>query len=244
MSSLTVATLVRAGAAVVDVVSRTPDNAVRLATSYGGRGGGLDTLPDRLAEADLLVSCTGAVGLVVSRRVVADAMGVRPERALAVLDLALPRDVDPAVRDLPGVHLTDLESLHALLETEQTALDVALARTIVAEEVGTALALQRATRVAPTVVALRTKAAEVVEAELARLDGRVPDLEGRARAEVASTVRRVVEKLLHTPTVRVKQLAETPGGQSYAEALEELFGLDLAAVEAVTRADVTLEDTP
>jgi glutamyl-tRNA reductase len=95
-----------------------------------------------------------------------------------------------------------------------------------------------AARVAPTVVALRAKAAEVVEAELARLAGRLSGdgVTGHALDEVAQTVRRVVDKLLHAPTVRVKELAGSPGGEEYAAALRVLFDLDPRAVEAVTRA--------
>jgi len=84
----------------------------------------------------------------------------------------------------------------------------------------------------------------VVRAELVRLTGRLPDLDPHARAEIEHTVTRVVDKLLHAPTVRVKQLAEEPGGQSYADALNKLFGLDPKAVEAVTRADVATDPTP
>ncbi|MGH3240053.1 MAG: hypothetical protein ACRDNL_06710, partial [Spirillospora sp.] len=91
---------------------------------------------------------------------------------------------------------------------------------------------------APTVVALRSKAAGVVDAELARLAGRVPEIDGRARKEIEQTVRRVVDKLLHAPTVRVKELASAPGGDSYADALRELFDLDPKAPEAVARADI------
>ena len=102
-------------------------------------------------------------------------------------------------------------------------------------------AAQRTAEVTPTVTALRRRAAEVVDAELLRLDGRMPDLDERSRSEVAQTVRRVVDKLLHTPTVQVKRLAQSPGGDTYAEALRELFELDpqtpavLAATESSTR---------
>ncbi|MFD0890438.1 glutamyl-tRNA reductase, partial [Streptosporangium algeriense] len=95
----------------------------------------------------------------------------------------------------------------------------------------------------PTVVALRSKAADVVEAELGRLASRVPGLDGRVRDEVAQTVRRVVDKLLHEPTVRVKQLAESPAGDHYAEALRELFNLDPKVPDAVRRVDSVETET-
>jgi glutamyl-tRNA reductase len=234
MSGLAAATLHRAGVARLDVVNRTKENADRLAESYGGTGWALSDLSDRLALADLVISCTGSVGIVIN----AGTLGARAGRPIALLDLALPRDVDPDVRDVAGVTLIDLEVLGERLEAERGPEDVEAARSIVTDEVGGFLAWQRATRVAPTVVALRSKADELVAAELARLDARLPGLDDKSRTEVGQAVRRVVDKLLHTPTVRVKQLAETPGGHAYADALGELFGLDRAAIDLVSRADV------
>jgi glutamyl-tRNA reductase len=122
--------------------------------------------------------------------------------------------------------------------TAATDEDVLAVRTIIEAELAAYHSAIDAARVAPTVVALRAKAAKVVEAELARLEGRLnsDDLSGRARDEIAQTVRRVVDKLLHAPTVRVKELAGSPGGEEYAAALRVLFDLDPRAVEAVTRA--------
>jgi glutamyl-tRNA reductase len=107
---------------------------------------------------------------------------------------------------------------------------------MVAAEVASYLAGQRMAEVTPTVTALRQRAADVVEAELLRLDNRMPGLDAAQRDEVARTVRRVVDKLLHAPTVRIKQLASAPGGDSYAEALRELFELNQTAVDAVATA--------
>jgi glutamyl-tRNA reductase len=174
----------------------------------------------------------------VHRDVVAAAVERREGRPLVVLDLALPRDVEPSVRTLPGVTLVDLERLQAALVDTEAGAGVEAARAVVTDEVGTFLSWQKASRVAPTVVALRSRADEVVEAELSRLAGRLPEMGERERAEVEQSVRRVVQTLLHTPTVRVKELTESPVGLSYADALRELFGLDPAAVEAVTSVTV------
>ncbi|MGZ6827044.1 MAG: glutamyl-tRNA reductase, partial [Mycobacteriales bacterium] len=236
MGALAGATLRRAGVGDVVVANRSLDNAQRLATSLDGRGVGLDALLDELVTADVVVTSTGATGLVVHRDVVAAAVARREGRPLAVLDLALPRDVDPAVRALPGVTLVDLEHLQTALAGTEAGAGVEAAREIVAQEVGSFLTWQQASRVAPTVVALRSKADAVVDAELARLLGRLPDLGDKERAEVEQTLRRVVQTLLHTPTVRVKELLEAPVGLSYAEALRELFGLDRAVPAAVTSA--------
>ncbi|MEZ0091494.1 glutamyl-tRNA reductase [Streptacidiphilus sp. EB129] len=249
MSSLAAATLARAGVTELAIANRTPERAERLAATLGtalsGTGAGARTVPfaevgTALAEADLVISCTGAAGIVLSAEAIAAAVSKRSGTTpLALLDLAMPRDVDAAAHGLDGVHLVDLETLaEAAREVEDAAgaLDVEAVRRIVAEEVDSFGAAQRAAAITPTVVALRAMASEVVSTELERLDGRLPELDARARAELAQTVRRVVDKLLHSPTVRVKQLAGEPGGASYAEALRELFDLDPAAVQAVAGA--------
>jgi glutamyl-tRNA reductase len=242
MGSLAATTLHREAVAGVVVANRTAERAQRVAATVGGHVAGLDALAEVLASADVVVSCTGAVGTVVDRDLIADAMRGREDRPLYVLDLALPHDVDEQARAIPGVTLVNLDDLRSVLEATAATDAAALAHRIVAEEVGGYLAAQRSATVAPTVVALRSKAAEVVDSELLRLDTRLPELDAHSRQEIAATVRRVVDKLLHTPTVRVKELAGAPGGHSYAEVLGELFGLDPAAVAAVTAANVTVED--
>ncbi len=241
MSALAGASLRRAGVGEITVVNRSAAAAERLAATLDGRAVGLDRLSESMAGVDLVVSATGAAGTVVGEDAVAAGVRARSGRPLFVLDLALPRDVDPAVRTLPGVTVVDLEVLSAALAGGPSSREVEAVRRIVAEEVGDFLGAQRSARVAPTVVALRSKAAGLVDAELARLTGRLPDLDERSRREVADAVRRVVEKLLHGPSVRVKELAVEPGGDSYAEALRKLFDLDPAAPGAVARASVGVE---
>ena len=242
MSGLAGTTLRRRGIGSIAIVNRTPSRAERLAASLDGVAGHSAELPSYLADADFVVSCTGAVGTVVSAEVVRAAMAGRPERPLFVLDLALPRDVDPAVKEVDGVTVVDLDSLRSVLENEAVAADVEASRRIVTDEVATFLTKQRSERVAPTVAALRARAQQVVDRELQRLRGRLPDLDERAEHEITVAVERVVDKLLHAPTVRVKELAGSPGGDSYADVLRELFALDPAATEAVARADVVVED--
>jgi glutamyl-tRNA reductase len=235
MASLSVATLARAGAGPVVVANRTPANAARLADQYGGRAVGLDEVPAELGDVDLVISCTGATGTVLDVQVLRDARTT--DAPLVVIDLALPRDVDPAVGDEPGVLLVDLAVLAADLEGTGDRPEVADVRGIVAQELSAFLAARHSASVTPTVVALRTMATGVVESELQRLEGRLPELDDDARAEIEHTVRRVADKLLHQPTVRVKELANETGTVSYATALAELFALDPDAVEAVTRVE-------
>jgi len=151
----------------------------------------------------------------------------------------MPRDVAPEVGDLPGVRLIGMDELRDT-SGGVGADEVAAVRAIVEEEYAAYGSAIRAARVTPTVVALRAKAATVVEAELGRLAGRLAEegVSGHALEEIAQTVRRVVDKLLHAPTVRVKELASSPDGEEYAAALRVLFDLDPRTVDAVTRAEV------
>jgi glutamyl-tRNA reductase len=233
MASLTVAIASRAGAASIVIANRTPERAVRLAAQYDARAIPLTELATASGPVDVLVSCTGAAGVLID----AEAISSRRtgDRPLAVVDLALPRDVDPAVADLPGVRLIALDTLAADLQDAPGGADVDGVRDIVAEELSAFLAARTMKSVTPTVVALRTMATGVVQSELNRLGARLPDLDDVTRAEVEKAIHRVAEKLLHQPTVRVKELANHSGAISYAAALAELFSLDPEAVEAVTR---------
>jgi glutamyl-tRNA reductase len=241
MSALAVASLVRAGIGEVIVANRTWGKAQRLVAGareqrVAARAVELTALDAALADADLVISCTGAAGLVLTAEQVPAA-----DRPRFFLDLALPHDIDRAVAGLPGVALAGLAELRVAEEAANAigAQAVDAVREIVAEEVAAYLSAARAAAVAPTVVALRSKAADVVTAELGRLTGRLPELTDADRAEIAQTVRRVVDKLLHAPTVRVKELASAPGGDTYATALRELFDLDPKAPEAVALPDIS-----
>ena len=249
MGALSAAHLVRAGVRHIHVVNRSLPRAQRLAQSIAEQGisaqaSTLDDLPAALAGADLVISCTGAVRPVVSLADVHHALAAaaRDELAdpLVLCDLGMPRDIDPAVAGLPGVAVVDMDRVQREPSARAAAADAEAARLIVADEVAAYLAGQRMAEVTPTVTALRQRAADVVEAELLRLENRLPGLGADQRDEVARTVRRVVDKLLHAPTVRVKQLAGGPGGDAYAEALRELFELDPHAVDAVAGGEIPL----
>jgi len=251
MSALAATTAARAGAARIVVANRTRKHAERLAaslatetetetatptasTTVSATAVGLADLRQAIAAADVVISCTGASGHVITEDLIQERTSTSP---LILLDLALPRDVEPAVAGLPGVTVIGMDRLseHG---TVVAASDMAAVRAIIESELAAYQLANDAAAVAPTVVALRAKAAKVVDAELARLAGRLSGdgLSGHALDEIAQTVRRVVDKLLHAPTVRVKELAGSPGGEEYAAALRVLFDLDPRAVEAVTRA--------
>jgi glutamyl-tRNA reductase len=238
MGALSAKHLMCAGAERIHVVTRSLSHAHRLAEKLGAQGvdadgRGLDHISTALADADVVVSCTSAARPVVTLSDVHRGLADRPRhRPLVICDLGMPRDVDPAVTGLPNVHVIDMDQV----QRDPSAADKEAARQIVAVEVDNYVTGQRMAAVTPTVTALRQHAADVMDAELLCLQHRLPDLDSRQREQVARAVRRVVDKLMHTPTVRVKQLASAPGGDSYAEALRELFELDPQAVEAVARA--------
>ncbi|MGB5113211.1 MAG: glutamyl-tRNA reductase [Mycobacterium sp.] len=246
MGALAAKHLVRAGVDRIEVVNRSLPRAQRLAETITELGvtahtHPLDDISAVLASADIVVSSTGAVRPVMSLADVHHGLTARDgDRPLVICDLGMPRDIDVAVAGLPGVHVIDMERIQREPTARAAASDADAARAIVAAEVANYLAGQRMAEVTPTVTALRQRAADVVEAELLRLDNRLPGLDSSHRDEVARTVRRVVDKLLHAPTVRVKQLAGAPGGDSYAEALRELFELDPQAVDAVSGGELPL----
>ncbi len=230
MAGLAARTAAAAGARV-SCANRTLARAERLADAVGGQAIPLAALPSALAHTEVLVTCTGARSLTLGS---ADLAGTP---IVGVVDLALPADVRPEVADL-GITLVNIDSLAHSESDHATDPEVESARLIVRTEVADFLGQRRSAQVAPTVVALRSMASEVVTAELARLHARVPELSEGERIEVHRAVNRIVDKLLHAPTVRVQQLSAEAGAVDYAEALRELFALDPQTVAAVMSPEV------
>jgi glutamyl-tRNA reductase len=234
MASLAVRTLVTRGVPPhrIMVANRTFQRAYALVATFGVSAVRWEALDVELSAADVLISCTGATGVVFDRERIERASAGRP---MALIDLALPRDIDPAVGELDGIDLIDLVVLARLGENTELAADVAQVRSIVESEVRTFLAAKAASHITPTVVALRTMATDIVAAEQARIESRLPNLTPEERADVRKALHRVAEKLIHAPTVRVQQLVDGPAGLTYADALADLFALDQSAVDAVTQ---------
>src|SRR3954447_5559522 len=230
MAGLAARTAAAEGAAV-SCANRTSDRAQRLAASVGGRAVPLTELGAALATTDVLVTCTGARSISIG----ADQLAGTP--VTGVVDLALPADVSEDVHSL-GISLVNLDRLVAGRDDDDSSGEVAEARALVRAEVRDFLGARRAAQVAPTVVALRSMASEVVAGEMSGLISRLPSLDGRRRDEVQRTVRRVVDKLLHQGTVRVRELSADPDSVDYAAALRELFALDPQSVAAVMAAEV------
>jgi glutamyl-tRNA reductase len=219
--------------AVVTCANRTLARAERLAEAVGGKAVPLADLPQALAETDVLVTCTGARTLTIG----VDDLAGTPVRG--IVDVALPADVAPEVT-AHGVCLVNLDRLVTDQPDSASAQEIEDARDLVREEVASFLGLRRAAQVAPTVVALRSMASAVVAGELRRLEARLPQLDDHEREQIQRSMRRIVDKLLHTPTVRVQELSAEPDAVDYAAALRVLFALDPQAVAAVMTPEVGL----
>jgi len=236
MSSLAANTVSRLACAELVVINRTLVKAERLAASTGGRALPLDNLDVALAQADLVISCTGALGHVIAAKNLVAGAESRAGGPRMFLDLGLPRNVAPDVADLPDEHVVGLAELDEILAADhEYTPHVKAVGDLVVAEVAEYLISRRAQEVAPTVALLRSRAADVVAAELTRLNQRLPhDLPEHAHDEIRLMLHRVVEKLLHTPTVRAKALVAGGEGGDYARALRELFDLDPHEVAAVS----------
>jgi glutamyl-tRNA reductase len=226
MGGLTLATLARSGATPLLVANRGLERAQRLAELHGAATVDIADVPATLSIVDLVVCATASPEPVLTATMVRAAVAGRPtDRPLVVLDLAVPRDVEPDVATIAGVTLVGLAELSQATVDQPSQLERTAADAIVTTEVDAFLTWLRGNDVAPTVAALRARADDVVEAELRRLAARRPDLTAEQREVVAHTLHRVVQQLLHLPTVRMRQLATTPGGDHYAAAVRELFDL-------------------
>jgi len=245
-----------AGVGELVVANRTMATGAALARDLGGRAVPLDRVADELALADLAVAATAGSTPTVGAATVADALARRDRRGgvrgtlegcpggsgggpgtpegsrvgsgpLVLLDLGVPRDVEPGVRGLPGVVLADLDALRAVLETdEEPRREVERVRSLIARETGAFMGGQREARLNPTIRVLRARAEQVRQQELAKMSTRLAGLDDRQRAAVEAVTRGLVNKLLHDPMVRGKTLAARPDGDLYVAALRELYGLD------------------
>jgi glutamyl-tRNA reductase len=211
----------------VTVANRTWARAEQLAERAGGRAVTLDGLPEALASADLLLTSTGSSSVVLTATDLDRVLAARRSRPLLIVDLGMPRDVDPAVADLPGVSLLGLDDVEAFVEArlDERRREVVPVRAIVAEEVGRWVEAVTARHATPTVAALRRRAEDVRVAELDRYRNRLAGLEPPEREAVEALTRSLLGKLLHDPTVRLKDAAGSAKGDRLAGALRELFDL-------------------
>ncbi len=210
----------------VRVLNRSSERARALAERTESEHGDLTGLAEALARADLVISATGASGLIVHEATVRDAMRGR-NRPLFVLDLAVPRDVEPSVGSIEGVRLIDIQGLRDVLAAAaETSEDIAKANRIVDEEVRRFSVRRRSEHLAPLIRALRERGDAVLAAELSRFGSELAALTPDEREAVQALARGIVSKLLHDPIVRLKELSGPGAGDAYARALAELFGIE------------------
>ena len=219
VGELTARSLSARGADVHAVVNRSEEHGEGLARRYGATAAPMERLADELADADVAVTCTSAPGFVVRREDVRERRG----RPLFLIDLAVPRDVDPSLNDVDGCYLYDIDDLEAVVEASLTGRrrEAERAEAIVAEEAERFRAWQASLDVVPTIASLRARAEEIRSAELSKAK-----LSDRERAAVDSITTQIVNKLLHLPTVRMKEAAAAADAVLYADAVRHLFGLE------------------
>ncbi len=242
MAALAATSATRAGADVT-VANRTLARGQALADRIGGRAIRLSHLDDALLDADIVLACAGSPGVLVTRAAVERAAAARGGRAAAYVDLAMPHDVAHDVGDVPGATRFGLDAIGSGLHDQGALPAVRAAEDIVIAEVAGYLTARASEAAAPTIAALRARANDVLTGELARLEGRTPGLDPQQRHEVEVAMGRLVDKLLHAPTVRFKELAARGSLAAYAEAIEALFALDPHALASV-ESPVTLPEDP
>jgi len=220
--------LAGAGAGRVLVANRTPARAKELSARVGGEQVPLAELPDRLADADVLLTSTGSRVPLLEQGDVAPIMAARPHRPLLVVDIAMPRDVDPGVGEIPEVTLLDMDDLRrfAAAGIAERRREVAAVEAILDQEIERYLEATSAREVAPMIVALRQRAEAVRAAELERFRGRYDDLDPRQVDLVEAVTKGLVAKLLHQPTVVLKDAAGSARGDRLVAALRELFEIE------------------
>ena len=225
MAGLAIEVLRREGVGEILILGRRPERAARLAARTGASSGSIDDLDAGLSRADLVVSSTAATATVVHPA----AVGERGERPLFVLDLAVPRDVDPAVGELPGVRLCDIDGLRAEVGSlrDRAGTEIDDAEAIVRQEAQRYAGRRRQARVAPLIEALHARGEAVRAEELRKISRRLGTLSDREREAVDALTRRIVRRLLHHPVVRLKDLTGRGLEDPHAQALADLFDLDL-----------------
>jgi len=224
VAELAARSLAARGARIAYVANRSPHRAAELAGRFGSEGIAIERATDVLREIDVVVSSTGASGRVLEREEIAGALGSRKGRPLFLIDLAVPRDLDPAIHELDGCYLYDIDDLESVVASSLAGRrrEAARAEAIVAEEAESFREWQASREVVPAIASLRAHAEEIRAAELERARGR---LSSSDQEVVESVTARIVDKLLHLPTVRLKEAAAGADGGSYAQAVRHLFGL-------------------
>ncbi len=228
MSELAAKVLVKEGVSGIHICSRTYQRAYELATRWGGQAFTLDQLSDQLTQVDIVISSTSAPGFIINHDDVAMAMQARNGRPLFLIDIAVPRDIDPSSADLACVHLHNIDDLRTIIDQNLGARrsEVIAVEAIVEQEAGEFWRWFQSLAVAPTIADLRRRLDAVRQAELNRLLGKLGDIPQEQRAAITEFSARLMNKLLHEPTVRLKDEAANGNGIAHITAIRHLFGLE------------------
>jgi glutamyl-tRNA reductase len=226
-ADLTAANLISRGVGEIVVANRSPERAEALARRFGGRAVGLDRVEAELVRADVVVASTSSQGFVLSAAQVERAVKERRGRPIFFIDIAVPRDVDPAVIELEGCYLYDIDDLERVVAESVAGRreEAVRAEAIVSEEADSFRAWQLSLDVVPAISSLRARAESIRREELERAQGRLASLSPSQRRAVEALTSQIVAKLLHQPTVRMKEAAAGAEGVLYADAVRHLFGL-------------------
>ena len=221
----------------IRIASRTARHAEALASQIDAEAAAWSDLEQQLGEADIVITATGSEQPIVSRAAVDRAMAARYYKPLFLIDIAVPRDVEPTVSELEQVFLYNIDDLHAIVDenVNRRQAEVQRAEAIVADEVASFATWQRSREAVPTVIALRQRFEDIRVAELARMNSKIAGLPPEAQNRVEEITRLVIEKLLHTPTEQLKALPDRDTVEIYTDALTRLF--DLAGDDTCTRDD-------
>jgi glutamyl-tRNA reductase len=228
MAELAVESLRKRGVHHIMVVNRTLQRAQELAQRWNGQAAALEMLLELLPETDVVITSTGAPHTIIHPSMVAKAMASRPERPMVLMDIAVPRDVDTAVNGITGVRLYDMDALSARLENGllQRKAEVPQVKAIVAEGFAEFVAYLATLDVVPLIVQMRRQANSIRRAEIEKTLRRIPDLPPEAHSQIETLTKSIVNKILHSPTVRLRQEANGPNAGDYADITRSLFGLD------------------
>jgi glutamyl-tRNA reductase len=228
MAELAVEALRKRGATKVLVLNRTLDRAESLAKRWQAEASTFERLDEALSAADVLIASTGAPHTVINPGMVERIMGNRPSRPLVMIDIAVPRDVDPACNTIPGVTVYDMDSLHARLEHSlaERQAEVPQVEAILADEIAKFIEFFKSLDMLPLIADLRQQAEAIRQAELNKTLRRLPDLSEADRARIEALTQALVKKLLDTPTNRLRAQATTPAAPEYATLARTLFGLE------------------
>jgi glutamyl-tRNA reductase len=227
MGAVAVRALVKRGVTKITVANRTYKNAEQLADAWGGRAIAFPQLPDAMAAADIIITSTGAPHTILNRELLEPAMATRPNRPLFIIDIAVPRDVDPNVTEIPNVHLRDIDDLQSQAKDNlrERESEIPQVEAIIETEVEQYLKWLASLDVVVTITDLRRRVEQIRQGELERLFNRL-DVDERERELVAAMTHRLINKILHDPTLRLKAEAANGNGAAFIAATRQLFMLD------------------